>query len=209
MSDSQDTASAADAADAAARLAGRLQHGVAGPLDAIAARLDALMIMTPDAAAQRELGDAAARLRTVTGEVRTAIAELRLGDGDPTGLTGRVRALALAAGQRLGCTPKIALDGPLDDLDDALIEDVTAVADEALTNVVRHAYAGTIEVVVRVDGGRLTIEVRDDGVGPNDEPTGGTGLPAMRASAERHGGEFSVEPNEPMGTALRWSVPTS
>ena len=202
MSDSDDTVAAA------AALAGRLQHGVAGPLDTIAARLDALMVMTPDATVQRELGDAAARLKTVTGEVRTAIAELRLGDGDPANLTGRVRALALAAGQRLGCTPKIALDGPLDELDDALAEDVAAVADEALTNVVRHAYAGTIDVVVRVGDGRLTVEVRDDGVGPNDEPTGGTGLPSMRASAERRGGEFSVEPNEPLGTMLRWSVPT-
>ena len=43
MSDSDETAAAA------AALAGRLQHGVAGPLDTIAARLDALMVMTPDA----------------------------------------------------------------------------------------------------------------------------------------------------------------
>ena len=56
-------------------------------------------------------------------------------------------------------------------------------------------------------GGRVTLEVRDDGVGPNEEPTSGTGLAAMRASAEERGGEFVIEPNDPMGTLVRWSVP--
>ena len=145
MSDSDETAAAA------AALAGRLQHGVAGPLDTIAVRLDALMVMTPDATVQRELGDAAARLKAVTGEVRTAIAELRLGDGDPTSLTGRVRGLALAAGQRLGCTPKITLDGPLDELD--------AVEANAIVSLVANYADDLDDKLISEFGGRLYARI--------------------------------------------------
>jgi signal transduction histidine kinase len=84
---------------------------------------------------------------------------------------------------------------------------LTTVADEALTNLVRHAYAGTIDLSVVLADGALTLELIDDGVGPNEEPTGGLGLPDMQFRAEALGGSFTIEPNDPMGTAVRWSVP--
>lgn len=194
--------------DPRARLAAQLNDTVIGPLGAVAARLNAVMPRTKDADLQRDVGDAAAALDAVIADVRTVVLDLQRGDSDPDSVEGRVRALALAAGQRLGCTPRISLDGPLEDVDTELADDLVAVAGEALTNVVRHSYAGTIAVAVTIADGRLTLEVRDDGVGPNDEPTGGAGLPDMRARAERRGGEFALVPNEPMGTLLRWSVPT-
>ncbi len=194
--------------DPRVRLAAQLQELVIGPLGAVTARLNAVMPRTKDAALQRDVGDAAAALDGVIADVRTVVLDLQRGDSDPDSVEGRVRALALAAGQRLGCTPRITLTGALEDLDGELADDLVAVADEALTNVVRHSYAGTIAVDVTHGGGRLTVEVRDDGVGPNDEPTAGAGLPELRARAERRGGELEVVPNEPLGTRLRWSVPT-
>jgi signal transduction histidine kinase len=55
--------------------------------------------------------------------------------------------------------------------------------------------------------GSVELTVRDDGVGPNDEPTSGTGLRDMAARAEALGGTFAIEPNEPLGTAVSWRVP--
>lgn len=49
---------------------------------------------------------------------------------------------------------------------------------EALTNAVKHAAATTLTVVIRRDGGRLRIEIIDDGVG-GARPAGGTGLRGM------------------------------
>lgn len=193
--------------DERGRIAARLNEELAVRLAAVAARLDAVMVRAREADVQRVIGQAAAELAELTGGVRAIIVDLQRGDEDPDSVTGRLRGPALAAGQRLGCTPRITLTGPLDELDAGLADDLVAVADEALTNVVRHSYAGTVELDVELAGGRLTLQVRDDGVGPNDEPTGGTGLADLLARAERRGGEFTVLPREAMGTELRWSVP--
>lgn len=202
-------ASGADSAASAerAQLAARLQDGVADRLATLATRLDAVLVRAASPDVQRVLGRAAAELADVAAGVRAIIVDLQRGDEDPDSTVGRIRALALAAGQQLGCTPRITLDGPLDALDAPLAADVVRVVEEALANVVRHSYAGTVEVEVAAHGGTVTVEVRDDGVGPNDEPGGGTGLPDLQARAGARGGEFAVEPNEPLGTRLRWSVP--
>jgi signal transduction histidine kinase len=188
-------------------IAARLHDELSSRLAAVATRLDALMVRVADADVQRVIGQAAAELTELTSGVRAIIVDLQRGDDDPASVTGRIRGAALTAGQRLGCTPRVTLEGDLDALDGALGDDLVAVADEALTNVVRHSYAGTVELTAVASGGRVTLEVRDDGVGPNEEPTSGTGLAAMRTSAEERGGEFVIEPNDPMGTLVRWSVP--
>lgn len=193
--------------DERAAVASRLHDELASRLAAVATRLDALMVRVVDADVQRVIGQAAAELTELTSGVRAIIVDLQRGDDDPASVTGRIRGVVLTAGQSLGCTPRVTLDGDLDGLDRALADDVVAVADEALTNVVRHSYAGMFELTATATGRRVTLEVRDDGVGPNEEPTSGTGLASMRARAEERGGEFLIEPNEPMGTLLRWSVP--
>jgi signal transduction histidine kinase len=185
----------------------RLRDGVAGPAAALSLRLDALMARVSDPDTQRVIGRAAAASGEIETAARAVMAQLLRGEDDPSSVSGRIRALTLDAGGRLGCTPRLVLDGPLDSLDAALGDDLVAVVGEALTNAVRHAYAGTLDVSVVAADGTVTAEVCDDGVGPDDEPTGGTGLAAMAASAERHGGEFLIEPNPPMGTLVRWSVP--
>jgi signal transduction histidine kinase len=119
-----------------------------------------------------------------------------------------VSAHAIEAGSRLGCTPALSFDGELDALPAELAADVGAVAAEMLANVVRHSYAGSFALSLRVDGSRVVLEVRDDGVGPNDEPSAGTGIPDMTARAERYGGTYAIEPNEDaFGSRQRWDVP--
>jgi signal transduction histidine kinase len=62
-------------------------------------------------------------------------------------------------------------------------------------------------VRVAVSTAEVVLSVRDDGVGPNDEPSGGNGLREMASRAEALGGSFTIEPNQPLGTTVRWSVP--
>jgi signal transduction histidine kinase len=194
--------------DDRAELAARLQDGVADRLAALATRLDAVMVRAASPQVQRVLGQAAAELADIAGGVRAIIVDLQRGDEDPDSVVGTIRRLALTAGQQLGCTPRIGLDGPLDGFDPGLAADLVRVVEEALANVVRHSYAGTVEVAVTMGGGRRVVEVSEDGVGPNEDPAGGTGLPDLRARADARGGEFAVEPNDPLGTRLRWDVPS-
>ncbi|GAA1877756.1 sensor histidine kinase [Asanoa iriomotensis] len=64
------------------------------------------------------------------------------------------------------------------------------VVQEALTNVVRHARAGRVDVTLRWDDEDLDLEVRDDGRGPSRRvgPTAGHGLIGMRERVAACGG---------------------
>lgn len=185
-------------------LAGQLADGVLAPLSAVAARLDSVMALTKDAQVQRRVGEAAAELERIAATLRAQLRELQRGDSG--GLRAQLRELVLDAGQRLGCSPRFDAPDELD-VDADLAPDLIAVLAEALTNVVRHAYAGTLEVSVQLETDALTLTVCDDGVGPNDEPTGGRGLADMQARAESRGGSFEIAPNDPLGTRVTWSVP--
>jgi signal transduction histidine kinase len=68
------------------------------------------------------------------------------------------------------------------------------IAEEALTNVARHASARTCFVRVEAAAG-LLIAIQDDGVGISPGRPGGVGLRSMRERAEELAGSFSIGPN--------------
>ncbi len=82
------------------------------------------------------------------------------------------------------------------------------IAQESLTNVVRHAGAG-VRTTVRVgyDGKNLQVEVADDGRGAVGEPTG-SGIEGMRERVAVLGGEFAAG-TRPQGGFRVWaSIPS-
>lgn len=78
---------------------------------------------------------------------------------------------------------------------------------EALTNVRRHAGAAQVRVTLRVDEGRATLRVADDGVGFAPGATEGFGLRGMRARARQVGGTLTVGRGEEGGTVVELEVP--
>ncbi len=88
--------------------------------------------------------------------------------------------------------------------------DVYRVAQEALTNAVRHGAAEAVRLVLRRDGdGDLVLTVDDDGTGISEAAArnGGMGLRTMRARAQRHGGSLEVGPGAGGGTRVRLRLP--
>jgi signal transduction histidine kinase len=87
------------------------------------------------------------------------------------------------------------------------------IAQEAITNVARHAQAKACRVRISVDrrAGVLEVEVRDDGVGMPNDRVAGVGLSSMRERAEELGGTLRVEPGPEGGTRVlaRLPLPTS
>lgn len=68
------------------------------------------------------------------------------------------------------------------------------IAQEALTNTVKHARATAVNVQLRVEGDTLRLEVRDNGQGLADPAApGGRGLANMRSRAEQLGGRLELE----------------
>jgi signal transduction histidine kinase len=81
---------------------------------------------------------------------------------------------------------------------------------EALTNVVKHARATQVSVVVTRKGGGVTALIEDDGVGMAESlgENGGIGLLGMRERIALVGGRLEVESSPGGGTTLAIEVPT-
>jgi signal transduction histidine kinase len=97
--------------------------------------------------------------------VRRIAAELRPGVLDRLGLVAALEWQATEIERRTGLT--IAVDSDLDDraLSETLSVTLFRIAQEALTNVVRHANAHTVEVTLRANSDTVTLIVQDDGRG--------------------------------------------
>jgi signal transduction histidine kinase len=84
------------------------------------------------------------------------------------------------------------------------------IAQEALTNIVKHAQATCVELSLALQDQRITLCVEDNGVGiasDRKKPIGSHGIAGMRHRLKSHGGEFKIESKLPQGTRLIASVP--
>ncbi len=79
---------------------------------------------------------------------------------------------------------------------------------EALANVVKHAGAGLVAVDVRVQRGRLEIDVSDDGCG-GASPDGGSGLSGLADRVGALDGRVEIESPPGAGTRVHVEIPLS
>jgi signal transduction histidine kinase len=77
------------------------------------------------------------------------------------------------------------------------------IAQEAITNSVKHAQANTITVRLETGSGLIRLRVADDGIGiPHTEPGDGTGLRIMSHRAASIGASLAIEPGSTGGTVV-------
>jgi signal transduction histidine kinase len=88
------------------------------------------------------------------------------------------------------------------------------IAQEALTNVRKHARATNVRIEVRSEGTGVTMRIRDDGVGfdPASAPNGAgavghVGIPSMRERAHLAGGWVHFDSSPGRGTTVEVWVP--
>ncbi|WP_081009942.1 PAS domain-containing sensor histidine kinase [Pseudomonas asplenii] len=94
-------------------------------------------------------------------------------------------------------------------LSDAKATGLFRILQEALTNVMRHAQAHTVELTLAIDGQDLCLSISDDGVGfvaPSGRPTS-FGVVGMRERVLMLGGSLSLESAVGEGTTLSVRVP--
>jgi signal transduction histidine kinase len=77
---------------------------------------------------------------------------------------------------------------------------------ETVTNTTKHAEATRIDVTVELRDGRLSVCVRDDGVGGAD-PAFGSGLVGLRDRIEAMGGTMTLDSPSGGGTTLIADLP--
>jgi signal transduction histidine kinase len=141
-------------------------------------------------------------------QVQTLAFELRPTTLDEFGLVGALQFLVAGHGERAGVRASFTAT-PADAR--APIEIETAcfrIAQEALSNVARHARARHVEVTLTAQDVALELTVRDDGVGFDVERLRtGLGLVGMAERAELAGGRLDIESAPGAGTTLRALFP--
>ena len=137
--------------------------------------------------------------RGALGEMRRLLGALRAGD-PPTepqpGLASRDRLATQAAAA--GVPVELQVEGPARPLPAGLEVSAYRIAQEALTNAIKHAPGGRARVTVRYRPHTVELEVTDTGGGPGPAATatgdGGQGLRGMRERVALYGGVFEAGP---------------
>jgi signal transduction histidine kinase len=198
---------ALELSDDRARIARDLHDLVIQQLYATGLRLQALPPEDTAPHVRQRIMETVDDLDVIIGQLRSTIFDLNRSAASD-GLRARVVALTSDAAERLGCTPRTTISGAVDTLVDGRIAaQLLAVLREALSNVVRHSGASTVDVTVEANGDEVALTVRDDGFGPPHGPSAGEGLRNMAARAESLGGKWTIAAADPAGTEVRWVVP--
>lgn len=164
-----------------------------------------LIAVSPERAG-KEIGDVENAARSMLQEVREALSNYRRPD-----LAGELRSardLLEAAGLSFsGEVDRGALVGLSPVHDEALAWTLR----EGVTNLVRHSRAKSCKVLLGREGGRVSIEIVDDGQAPETrdkaEPARGTGLAGLKERAEALGGRLEAGFREGGGFRLSLSLP--
>ncbi len=127
---------------------------------------------------------------------------------DLAGIGPAVRALCTSWSRTTGIPATFTYTGEKRRYDGLVEISLYRIAQEALTNVARHAHASQVFVTVQAGTTRLRLEIDDDGIGfDTDRVRNATmGLTGMRERAQLCEGELGVEARTP-GTSVWVSVP--
>jgi two-component system sensor histidine kinase UhpB len=161
---------------------------------------------------RHELAETRALANRAMEELLALSRSLRPTALDDLGLRAALAGLVDEVDRGGGITASFSSDGELGELPSDVQLVVYRVAQEALSNAVRHSGAGGVTVelgrVSRNGTDRIELTVRDDGRGFSfDEAARGLGLAGMRERALLVGGEVRVESRPELGTRVTLSVP--
>ena len=175
------------------RVADELHDEIGQNLTALALQLDRLHKRSPEDLRDEvvDLRDSVlASIEDVRGVVRT----LRPEGLDALGLPAALTSLTTRLTQRTGIRIVRELQRDLPALDDDQKLVLYRVAQESVTNAIRHADAHCIAIALSAHGELVELTVRDDGVGIDDRP-GATdgGIRGMRERALSIGGRLVVQ----------------
>lgn len=161
----------------------------------------------PDAV-RRHLALAGRTARENLAEARAMVAALAPSELASGSLQEALRRQASRLADETALLVEFDVDSPLPSLKTAAEVVLLRGAQEALTNVRKHAEATTVLIRLSAVDSGVRLLVRDDGAGFSPaEPTDGFGLRGMRSRVEQVGGRLSVRSDRGDGTELELEVP--
>ncbi|HZM79387.1 MAG TPA: GAF domain-containing sensor histidine kinase [Candidatus Limnocylindrales bacterium] len=186
------------------RLAREIHDGVAQELAMIGYGIDNAQAGLPDNAQEtaEELRELRGEVTRVITELRLSLFELRTEVDRHGGLTAAIAEFARISGNQAGLKVHLSLD-EAGRLPASMESELLRIAQEAITNARKHAFAANLWVSCTIDPPFALIEVSDDGQGLSDQRNQGSyGLAIMAERAERIRGRLEIRPREPSGTTV-------
>jgi PAS domain S-box-containing protein len=147
------------------------------------------------------IGETTARIRDVMVELRPSVL-------DDYGLLSALRWFGAQFSSRTGIQVKVEGDEKMERLGISAENALFRIAQEALTNVAKHAEASQAIINLSGEDGHACLEISDNGKGFNNEKTSEKsdvatwGLLAMHERALRAGGRFRIESRIGKGTRV-------
>lgn len=192
------------------RISRELHDEIGQALTAHSLSLDRIAT-TPGTGLEPRLAEARDETLRIIDDVRTLAQSLRPDVLDNIGLTSAMAGMLERLTERTGLEVRWTLPRDLPALDDDVELVIYRVAQEATTNVVRHAAASTVEVELAFGFAAVTLTVRDDGRGIDrrELQRSSGGLRWMRERALTIGASVSVRRRTEGGTEVQLVAPLS
>jgi signal transduction histidine kinase len=176
-------------------------------LAAVRMRLERLRDGLGDGAEREDADRLAEEVAAITERMRGLVFDLRPPALDWAGVGSALRLYLEETRERFGLSYRLDVDLPEEPSEGARLA-AYRIAQEAITNVRKHAAAGHVEVSVASRDGGLGVTVRDDGKGIESAPgTRSFGLAGMRERAESAGGWWRIESQPGEGTTVEFWLP--
>ena len=191
------------------RVAQELHDEIGQTLTAVLLELKRVADRSPEPL-REQLGEAQEMTRASLDEIRRIARRLRPGALEELGLTSALKALANEITAHSDLTVRTHVDSPvaspLPELGPSVELVLYRVAQEGLTNVVRHSGARRADVTLRSAPEGVELLVCDDGSGIGRTAEGG-GISGMRERALLIGADLALGPGPRGGTRLSLRVP--
>lgn len=188
------------------RVAQELHDQVGQALTGVLLQLSRVVKHSPPAE-RAEAIEAQEAVRACLDDVRKIAIELRPEALDELGLWSALAALAERLSESGGVRIERCVDTALPELAEEVELVIYRVAQEALTNVMRHAEAKEAELVVERRADRLVLRVADSGRGLRSDDGEGVGLRGMRERAVMVGADLTVANRDDGGVEVVLEVP--
>lgn len=188
------------------RIARELHDEIGQTLTAIALEAERNAELSP--AARDSWQRTAALAQSSVDDLRRIARRLRPEALDDLGLVNAFIALCNRVSETGGIDVARRLPDSVPELMPEVELVVYRVAQEALTNVIRHAQATRAEVTLEFEAGRLRLGVSDNGRGMDDGAgRGSNGIAGMRERAMLVGGRLEIDSRPGGGTSVRLEIP--
>lgn len=172
-------------------------------------------LATRDEQMGEELAEALAAVSSLMQQVRDLSLDLRPSMLDDLGLAPTLRWYAGRVARLASIDAHLDLPAEFPRLKSGIETLYFRVAQEAITNVMRHAAASTLWLKLGIEENRVVLCVRDDGVGFEQDAArlralqgGSAGLLGMQERAALAGAQFELVTSVGQGTLLRLSIAT-